>query len=525
MAGMLKKMVLYGGTFIVCIVFFYIGMLRGVVNKRSMPAQEAVSTSVSTLPLSSVLDYHIPVLKETVTDRERNRSMSDLNPDIDSMQQYKVLLKRNNIQFQGQESQVSRSKSNSFLDVDYEGRLKNDISKVGYVVAIDFWDQQTFSIQNILGLQGWAAWLGVHTVEPFLIGTKFQIPLGKEEAFYDRNGGHVSYLRMGDVYDIEQWNNETANLRFKVAPLSSWNDFLTTASRNVVYIKFEMAGDCTDLNKEVNLCNRTLNKIGFNIQSARCVYPTRQKHFTVEDFKTQIYGHNYTPSEVTVIFNYWSQRNIPRLPGMEIFKSSNTVMDGGIKVSLKPSRKILSDATHYQVNNYLPSNGSYVGILVRMEWLVMNSALNRRRYLLRDCLNRSIGWVSAVTNQRRVYHKFIGMDIGKYGSSTLGRLNEDYTMELGEYFLQNIYGTQSGITLESWENTFANVSSSQEAGYVAFLQKTLAVSGDCLILIGFGSFQSHALHTYLHKHNPHDYCYLKTDSQCRIKSMAGFKIL
>ena len=107
----------------------------------------------------------------------------------------------NNIQFQGQES---RSKSNSFLDMDYEGRLKDDISKVGYVVAIDFWDQQTFSIQNILGLQGWAAWLGVHTVEPFLIGTKFQIPLGKEEAFYDRNGGLVSYLRMGDVYDIEQ---------------------------------------------------------------------------------------------------------------------------------------------------------------------------------------------------------------------------------------------------------------------------------------------------------------------------------
>ena len=78
------------------------------------------------------------------------------------------------------------------------------------------------------------------------------------------------------------------------------------------------------------------------------------------------------------------------------------------------------------------------------------------------------------------------------------------------------------MTLRNWEETFTAVSSSSVPGYVAFLQKSVAANGRCLILIGFGSFQRHALQMYMKLHRKQDYCYLKTDSQCRVKLVVGF---
>ena len=41
-------------------------------------------------------------------------------------------------------------------------------------------------------------------VEPFLIETKFRMPLGNSEAFL--GNGTASYLKMSEMYSLEHWN-------------------------------------------------------------------------------------------------------------------------------------------------------------------------------------------------------------------------------------------------------------------------------------------------------------------------------
>ena len=384
----------------------------------------------------------------------------------------------------------------------------------GFMISVDFWDQQTFSVKNILGLQGVAAWLGVKTVEPFLVRTKFEIPFEDYEAFH--SNGSVSHMRMSDVYDIDNWNSESGKLHFKVSRLTPWEDFLQTASREVIFVKLVNFGNCV-LGEEVETYNKTLTKIGFRLVAARCTNFNTGKPLTLSGFKSQLYGDE-SPKRVTMVFNTWSQMIMPHLTPL----SSSQFISGNFILPLKPSRILLRDADYYR-RKYLPPNGTYIGILLRAEWLIMNRGMiENRRSTLEECLNRASGWFAALKNQTQLSSVFVGMDVGKYGSTTLRDLTKDYTLNLSERFLQTAYNTPE-VTLKKWEQTFTDVSSSLVPGYVAFLQKTVAVHGQCLLLIGFGSFQSHALQAYIRQRTPEELCYLKTDSQCRVKLVVGFK--
>ena len=377
-------------------------------------------------------------------------------------------------------------------------------NKTGFVLAVHFWDQQTFSIGNILGLQGWAAWLGVHTVEPFLVGTKFGFPLGDPNAFH--SSGTVSYLKMSDVYDIDDWNVASSKVYPKVSPLMPWDYFLRTASKNVIYIEIVLFRRCS-LGQEIASYNETLTVLGFNLLHAHCL---DIKSHTLSGVRAEIYG-DLSPHKVTVVFNVWRQLNISPL----------TAIGGlNVRLPLKPSQKILNDAERY-ISKYLPPNGAYVGILVRSEWLIMNRGyIEKRKQVLQDCLKSGVDWLHAIMNQTHLSSVFVGMDIGKYGSTTLKDLTQSYILELSENFLQTTYGT-SEMNIANWEKTFQGMSQSEVPGYIAFLQKTIATRGKCLLLLGYGSFQNHALKVYVDQHQQSEHCYLKTDSLCRIKSLVG----
>ena len=409
---------------------------------------------------------------------------------------------------------VLRRKNNLISEWDSPREDKEGSSnRTGFVLAIHFWDQQTYSVGNILGLQRWAAWLGVHTVEPFFVGTKFTFPLADTAAFY--SNGTVSHMRMRDIYDIDSWNSWGGKLHYEVSPLMSWDYFLKTASKIVIYVKLMNSGNCI-LEKEIASYNDTLVKLGFKLVKAHCVYFSMTQSTTLPKVKAQVYG-DLSPSQTTVIFNVWSQLTVPRVAT----GNNNLIIAGNIRLPLKPSTLILSDAKQYRLK-YLPSNGSYIGILVRAEWLIMNKGIDSRKNVLSDCFKRAISWLKAAMNQTHLSSVFVGMDIGKYGSKTLKDLTQDYTLKLSEDFLQNTYHTTE-MTMKKWEKMFKETSRSEVPGYIAFLQKTIATHGKCLLLIGFGSFQNHALQAYIEQHQPKHYCYLKTDSQCRIKSAQGFK--
>ena len=383
-------------------------------------------------------------------------------------------------------------------------------NRTGFVLAMEYWDQQTFSVQNLLSLQAWAGWLGVSVLEPFLMWTKFGLPLGDPKAFHEN--GTVSYPAMGDLYDVDQWNAESNVYFRKLSLLTQWSDFLSSASRDVVLVGFSKWEGCK-LNKNLASYNKSLTKIGFRLVDTRCI---GRSTVTESSLKREVYGDNLSPSNVTVIFDCWNRQDVLHVIREMTFR----MIAGSFIVSLQPSKKLVEEATQY-TNKHLTLNGDYIGILVRAEWIIMNRGPEKRGSILSDCLNRAIGWLRAVGNTTGITATFVGMDIGRFGSTTLRDLSMDYITKVGENFLRVAY-REPQMTLEEWENTFIDVTSSRIPGYLAFLQKTVAVRGKCLLLVGYGSFQSHALQAYMNLHDKRDHCFLKTDSQCKIELVAGF---
>ena len=85
---------------------------------------------------------------------------------------------------------------------------------------------------------------------------------------------------------------------------------------------------------------------------------------------------------------------------------------GNVGHTLEPSAVLISDAEQYE-SKYLPSNGKYISILVRSERLIMSTAIDKRKQVLGDCLNRAAGWLHAAMNQTQLSRVFVGMDVGK----------------------------------------------------------------------------------------------------------------
>ena len=99
----------------------------------------------------------------------------------------------------------------------------------GYALAVSFWDQQTFSTGNLLGLQCWAAHVGMLVPEPFMIESRFKTPL---EAKYQNS--EEAMLRLSDLYNLSYWNAMSKKWGF--APLATWEQFLNDAPRHVILV-------------------------------------------------------------------------------------------------------------------------------------------------------------------------------------------------------------------------------------------------------------------------------------------------
>ena len=344
------------------------------------------------------------------------------------------------------------------------------------------------------------------------MGTKFGLPLGDYESFH--SNGSVSYLAMSDVYDTEQWNLETSEYHYKMSSLIQWKDFLSTAPRDVLFFHFGWLRGHD--NEDATPYKKSLAKLSFRLVEAHNFGLNWRKTMTETDLKAEVYKGGKSPADFTVIFSCWSRQQF-----MHVFCELHlNMLYGNSVVSLAPSWKLKEDSEQYRLRHMSP-NGSYIGVLVRSEWLIMNRAPNSRKDVLNSCLNRAVGWLGSLKNQTSLSDVFVGMDIGRFGSTTLEDLQTEYVERLGENFLRTTYNDPQ-MTLQNWEDTFTGVSTSSVPGYVAFLQKMVAAHGKCLLLVGFGSFQRHALQMYMKLHRKQDYCYLMTGSQCRVKSVVGF---
>ena len=368
---------------------------------------------------------------------------------------------------------------------------------VGHVIAVTFWDQQTFSVGRLLSLQCWAGHHDMLVVEPFMINSKFGAPLTAEAMKHND-----TMVRLGRLYDLDHWNEYSKKRGY--APMVEWKEFLHQAPRDVIIVEFK-GNSLQALRKEYS---KTLNPHGFQVvKELHLDYKSPSNKLSMDDFATHMFG-NYSPSDVTVIFSEWTLivNNVVDLASVHCH-ATHTDYD-----AISPSKEISESAEAYIENQF--GGGEYNTVMLRLEFMPEPVS---------SCLSKTVQRLDKIKNYTGNLPTFVAIDVGKYGSKTDTKFHGSM-FELVQGFLRIAYDNSS--SLNHWEKTFEDISKSTSPGYIGFLQKVIAIRAKYILLTGSGTntFQRHALNMYkdLHKETK-DACYavVGTRPVCSIQSSEG----
>lgn len=360
----------------------------------------------------------------------------------------------------------------------------------GYMVSFRFYEQQTQGLHNLIQFQCVAYSYGLRVVEPFVTNSMFTIPF---QDFLQHEP--EDYLKLGDLIDIKMLHKNTSAI---YPPLSSWDNFLKVAPRNVIIncIRyrnppiihlpkpgFNFRNGCTpQCFKKFNATLTFLSKHGFKLVRKSCSnfvdYPGS---VSVDDFGENIFG-KHNPANVTVIINeFRGLFGLYRLP----LRSPCGLTHESSKMTVYPSLRIMNDARAYSQRTF--KGKLYVGVVARVERIILHL-----HHKIEQCAAEVKGVLKHLAIEKGLSDVFLALDVGKFGSRGANKAN---LLPKGKVLFDTIYGKEKW-TFEEWEQTFSDVASSDNAAYVANLQRTLAAKAECLIMIGGGSFQGQAQNLY-----------------------------
>ena len=382
-------------------------------------------------------------------------------------------------------------------------RGSSTIEYRGHVIAVTFWDQQTYSVGRLLSLQCWASYYNMVVVEPFMIDSKFGAPLTAEAMKHKE-----TMVRLGKLYDLEHWNEYSKKKGY--APIVEWKEFLHQAPRNVTIVKiYHSFYFGTSLQVQREDYSRVLNPHGFQVVR-ELQYGSHEKKRSMDNFATHVFGNN-SPSDVTIIFSDWS-RLINKIVDLNKVRCEATHSDFD---AISPSKEVSESAKAYIDNQF--GGGEYNAVMLRLEWMVSSGSKAKS---ISSCLNQTIKYLDAVKNFTGIKSTFVAVDVGKYGSKTSMSLNSKSMLELVQVFLRTLYGYSS--SLQHWEQTFEEISEDTTPGYIGYLQKVIATRAKCMLLIGGGTFQEHALKMYRELHRgANDACYAVAKVHCTVEISEG----
>ena len=371
----------------------------------------------------------------------------------------------------------------------------------GYLLELNSSDAMTGGAMNVMSIQCMASKLSpkLIVVEPFAMNSIFGTFLEVEnrESFDIENS-----VKLRDIYDINAWNK--ASDRYHYNRLAPWESFIDDAPRDVILVENQWWDDCnlSALTEKFSGFFKTFN---FRIVKTVCLNFKKSGAINVGQFKGVVYG-KYTPEQVTVV--------IDRLPGIGGVGPFQTAVEGrscgkgqyyGLIHGMPSSKRIKRDAEEY-IKRYLGGKKDFVSLMIRLEHRLKapteSSKVEQTKRILQECHQK----LTAVKSRQNMSTTFLAFDVGKYGSSGffLGKHGpiEGVIAEMHKFF-DSLY--KGSISYSEWEDSFVEVSGVEfghgVSGYVAVLQKEIAIQGQCIILIGGGSFQESAgkLHQLAHQ--------------------------
>lgn len=370
----------------------------------------------------------------------------------------------------------------------------------GYVLARDYWEQLSSGSRNLQNLQCWAGKIGLRVVEPFAIKSVLQSPLTTPNA-----------MKFRDLFDIESWNGESASLGS--SKLYSWETFVSEAPRDMVIVQFKYANskEITAKRKEVKSnpegvlarhirfkegCSSRawqqqshMEEAGFTIIRRVCFNFEYGDRLSWDEFKGEIFGQ-LNPCSITVYFNQW--RGLAEVGRILVRDAGcgNT----GIQEHIRPSLRIQTHTRQYIHTHLTNSNNSeYIAIMARLE--KSKISFKKRPGIVPYCLEETLKAWREMALKMGFRKTFLAIDIGKYGSNSFKTTGDDSNLgnEFRKFF-SALYNNQA--TVKSWENSFEEVAQTSDSGYIALLQKMIVTQAKCVVFVGGGSFQKHALHLY-----------------------------
>ena len=385
-------------------------------------------------------------------------------------------------------------------------------STKGYILAVNYYEQQSMGSRNLFQLQCWAQHLGLAVVKPVMKDSFLLTPLDERQ--------QQSLLKFEDSFDLQEWTRQTTASNF--APLVEWSDFLSKAPRNVILVQYNypsvsvlkrrqkagepvMQSHVGDRYKSgcspkwpTSSQQAYLKSNNFHVVRSVCFNFYLGDQVTLDEFNAHLLGEHGVEN-VTIIMDLWRGLGT----GQRVLIKDTCSSMFPINENIKLSNRLISDASRY-VETYLESL-PFIAIMARLEMTLLT--VHKKEPVLPFCLREIISELDAFKKDTGLNSTFLSIDIGRYGSKKWRtNVDPDLKRDFGT-FVQNVYGLSSSVS--SWERTFEEIATtrSRDAGYIGLLQKAIVTQAKCILFVGGGAFQRHALYLYRQLHP-------RKDDQC-----------
>ena len=378
----------------------------------------------------------------------------------------------------------------------------------GFVLSVSYYEQQSMGSRNLFQLQCWASLSGLRVVKPVMKDSNLRTPLDVQL--------QQTMLRFEDHFNLDQWSRYTRQEGY--APLVEWKEFLAKAPRNVILVQFGYSsvtllkarqrageqllhppqGDRYKSGCESNWPTGNevafLKSRGFSIVRKVCFNFYYGDQLTLEEFNKHLLGNRTSFSDVTVVMDMW--RGFGSAQRVLIKDVCATV--ARVQEHVAPSDRIFRDADRY-IKSYLHGR-PYLAIMGRLEMSMLTT-----RKKVPFCLQETLKQWEAFKTDVGLQTTFLSIDIGKYGSKKFrSNVEPSLSIEVAKFF-RGLFG--SLMTSKQWEKQFVTVSQVRDAGYIGLLQKVIVTRAQCILFVGGGAFQRHALHLYQELHrSPGEQC-------------------
>ena len=383
----------------------------------------------------------------------------------------------------------------------------------GFVLAENYYEQQTMALRNMMQLQCWAQSLKLLVVKPVTHDSFLKTPLDSTQ--------QKKFLNFGDSFDEEEWAQQAERLGY--APLISWDDFLRHAPRDVVVVQFEHPSVSTVKARQksgqgilhtaeshqryTTGCSgkwptaRDMNFLRsnrFHVVRSVCFNFYYGDQLSLEAFNQHLLG-GLSPNSVTIILETWrgistAQRVL--LKGV----CQNTAL---VQEHISLSPWLAQQADQY-THKYLGGSRQYLAIMGRLE--ITQLTVHKKVPVVPYCLEETLSQWRQFKTDSKLERTFLSIDIGRYGSK---KYRSGVPAGIGvafSKFFQTLFG--GSVSEKEWERRFELVAGNKDAGYIGLLQKLLVTRAQCILFVGGGAFQRHALYLYKQLHpDPQDQCY------------------